>query len=97
MTSKPLSVLITLNVVLLAVLVLLTLTPKAPAQPFGGAGNYLMISGNAQGRSSQSAVYIVELNTARMITVFFNSANNEFEAIAATDIGQDTERAAAGR
>jgi hypothetical protein len=98
MDAKSLAALVALNVALLAALVVTLATPQPAEAQFAAGGQYLMIAGAAPQRSSQSLVYIVDARTGRMITVMFNSANNNLEFVAGADIGRDTREApTAGR
>lgn len=94
MNRRSLAVLVLINAVLLSALAVTALTPPAYAQ-FGGAGNFMMISGQVRGRNSQNAVYIVDQQSSQMIALMFNSANNKFEYIASRRISDDAKSGAA--
>lgn len=92
MVNRSLGALIALNVVLVVALAVVHLTsPPVNAQAFGGAGDYAMLAGSVKGRTQQDIVYIVELTTARMVAVMFNSNTNELEVLAARDVTRDTQ------
>ena len=81
MSKRSLPALIALNVVLLLALALISLSP-APAQAQGfAAARFLMVSGPTNGRRQQDVVYIMELNSARVIAGFYNSSNDTWEII----------------
>lgn len=89
MNRKTLGALIALNVVLLAGLAAVVLSPKqAQAQGFGRA-NYLMIAGDITGREQQAAIYVIETNSGRMISLIFNGSNNTWEVIGSREVGRD--------
>ena len=90
MTKRTLGALIVLNAVLLAGLAVVSVPVQEADAQFVAGRDYVMISGQASGRESQNAVYIVEQTTARMIALFFNSANNTVQYIAARDLSGDT-------
>ena len=89
MNQRSLAALIALNVVLLAALVVTVFSPQPAQAQFGGSSQYLMISGEVAGRTNQSGVYIINLQTSRMIAVLFNSSNNKLEYIDSRDISRD--------
>lgn len=92
MNKRSLGVLIALNLALVVALAVVNLTP-APAhgQGFGAAGDYVMLAGQVKGRSAQSGIYIIELQTARMVAVMFNSNSDELETIAGRNLLHDTQ------
>ncbi|MCC6682109.1 MAG: hypothetical protein IT445_14500 [Phycisphaeraceae bacterium] len=94
MNRRSLAALILLNSVLLAALVVGSFSSPVQAQ-FGAAGNYMMIAGQVRGRTNQNAIYIIDQQTSQMVSMMFNSANNEFEYFAARRISDDA-RSGAG-
>lgn len=88
MNRRSLSVLFTLNMVLLAVLAMITLTSEPAAAQFGLRGDYTMIAGEVTGRE-QAAVYILDLKTQRMASVLFDSRNNRLQVVAGRDVSND--------
>ncbi len=75
MSRKSLGGLIVINVVLIAVLALLSFTPQTAEAQLGGgrrAGDYLMVAGTLPGRDS-NAVYIIDLNNAAMMAVNYDN------------------------
>ncbi len=97
MNKRSLAGLILINAVLLAALVVAALSPAPVQAQFGGGGQYMMIAGNATGRESQAAIYIIDLNTSRVVAVMFNGSNNKLEFIAGRNISEDAERATQNR
>ena len=90
MNKRSLGSLIALNAALLVALVVTTLTPApARAQIGFNQAQYMMVSGRITTRRQQAAVYIVEVNSAKMISLLYNSANNKIEWVAARDQLQD--------
>ena len=80
MDRRTLRALVALNAVLLVALVLIGLTP-APAQGQYSRAEYIMVAGKVVGRSQQSAVYILDLSSAQIAAVMYNSSNDKFEEI----------------
>ncbi len=97
MNRRSLGALIALNLVLVIALAMVSLTAQPAAAQFGGGSDYIMISGQVTGRQSQNVVYVVETNSARMIALFFNSANNQLSVIAGRDLGRDSRATGGGR
>ena len=94
MTQRSLSVLVVLNVVLLAAIAL-TFGPVPQAQAQFGGGAYLMIAGNS-GQTPQQIVYIMDTKNGRVVALTINSANKRIEAVGAREVGQDLEDAEGG-
>jgi hypothetical protein len=91
MNKRSLGALIALNLVLLAGLVLTALAPRT-AQAQGFAANrasYIMLPGQISGREGQSAVYIVELTTGRMVALIYSSATEQIELLDGRDLARD--------
>lgn len=81
MGKRSLPALIALNIVLLLALALASLAPS-PAQAQGfAAARFLMVSGPTNGRSQQDVVYVIEMNSARVIAGFYNSANDTWDVV----------------
>jgi hypothetical protein len=86
---KTLGALIALNVVLLAGLAAVCLSPK-PAQAQGFAGSsYLMLAGDVVGREQQAAIYVIDVNTGQIATLFFNGSTGKWEEIAYKNVADD--------
>ena len=97
MTKRSLATLIAINVILFAALVMVIFAqPRtAQAQAFGSPGKYLMIAGRSPQRENQAAVYIIDVNSARMIAVTINTAlrKDQIEVIAGRKVKEDIENA----
>lgn len=89
MNARSLAALILLNVALMAGLVVTLLGPEPAHAQFGGASQYLMISGRVAAREQQAAVYIVNLQNSRMVAVLFNTSNNTLDVVDGRNVGQD--------
>jgi len=96
MKRKALHTLIAVNVVMLLALVFITLTP-APAQAQFSGAQYIMVGGAVAGRTQQNAVYIIELQTARMITIFYNGASKRVEVVGQNSILDDIQNFGSGK
>jgi hypothetical protein len=93
MNRRSLAGLILINAVLLASLVVVGFSPAPASAQFGsGGGKYLMISGEVTGRSSQAAVYVIDMNSGRVAAILFNGSNNNLEIIAGRNVSEDTNR-----
>jgi hypothetical protein len=92
MNKQTLGALVALNLALLAALLVVgTPTQQANAQVFVRP-QYAMIAGAVPGRIER-AIYVVDLNHARVAAVIFRSSDNTFETVAepqsmAGDLGQ---------
>eukprot|EP00752_Nemacystus_decipiens_P015208 g13541.t1 len=75
MNRRSLSVLIVLNVVLLAAIAL-TLGPVPKAEAQLGGGSYLMIAGNTT-QAQQQVIYVMDTRTGRVAGFTVNSANKK--------------------
>ena len=99
MGPRTLTWLLVVNGVLLFGVAFTSLGPEpemALAQGGMARGNYLMIAGDATGRSNQAAIYLVNLNNSRVISGFFNASTNRFEFIASRDLTRDLAESEAG-
>lgn len=86
MGKRSLPAIIALNVVLLLALVLVSLSPTpATAQGFRSA-NYMMLSGPTTGINSQDVIYIVELNTTRVVAATYNASDDSWKIIDGTNM-----------
>jgi hypothetical protein len=81
MNKRSLTALIVLNLALLGGVAVTLLTPAPAAAQFGGGGQYLMLSGRAPGRESQSLVYVIDMRTSAIVALMVNTANNSFEVV----------------
>lgn len=98
MRKKSLPALIVLNVILLAAVAALWLIPAPEAQAqLGARGNeYVMISGEVNGRN-EDVIYILETTSARMAAVMYMSGTDNFTVIDGTNIANDVRGAGARR
>lgn len=95
MNRRSLSVLIVLNVVLLAAIAL-TLGPVPKAQAQLGGGSYLMIAGNTS-QAQQQVVYVMDTQTGRVAGFTVNSANKKVQVIGTRTVTDDLKRGTGGR
>lgn len=93
MHRRNITGLIVLNAALLLVLGVLCLTPRPVSAQIGGLrnGSYMMIAGRVPGLTT-SAVYIVELNSGRMIAVQYDDGRKTINVQGTRDIGSDLPR-----
>ena len=92
MKKDPLGALIALNTVLMLALLLVLLLPgpSAEAQRRGrGRGDYAMVAGQVTGRSDQSAIYLLELNSNRMMALIYDSRGNRLQILAGRNLAED--------
>jgi len=88
--KQTLTALLVLNVVLLAALALIVVSPKpAEAQGLGGGGAYTMLAGEATGLSQQQAVYIIDTRRSGVVAVSYSSADNNLRIHARRAIAND--------
>ena len=97
MNRRSLGALITLNIVLLAALVLVSLTPQTATAQLRRPGEYLMIPGESRGRPQENMIYLLEIGTARMVAITFNSSNNRLQTWGVRVIGDDLAAGPGGR
>lgn len=95
MNRRSLSVLIVLNVVLLAAIAL-TLGPVPKAEAQLGGGSYLMIAGNTS-QAQQQVVYVMDTRTGRIAGFTVNSANKKVQVIGTREIAGDLKRGTGSR
>lgn len=90
MTSKTLTALVVLNVVLLVGL-LLTGGPQRTAQAqFGGAPNFLMIAGEVS-VNDRDAIYMFEANSGQLRVIQYSSNDDAITAVAQRNIARDVQ------
>jgi hypothetical protein len=90
MNRKTLQALIALNVVLLAAVAMIGLTPTPPAeaQRLGSTPEYMMVAGQTFDRQEQT-IYIVELSTARMLGVIYRGNDKQLEVVGGRELSVD--------
>ena len=96
MNKKSLGGLIVVNVVLLAVLGVLSFTPQTVQAQNRRAGDYVMVAGSVAGQAG-SVVYVTDLNNQAMITVIYDQNTKSMKAIAGRDITADLSMKGGGR
>lgn len=89
MTHRSLVALIVINAVLLAGMAWTALSPREAHAQFGAQTAYLMIAGEAVGRTQQNAVYVINLTTADIAPLFFNTSNNSIDVFRGRNVGAD--------
>ncbi len=91
MKRNSLGAFIALNVALLVALLVVLVLPgrTAQAQRGRGRGDYTMISGRVTGRENQAGIYLVELKSARMVALLFDSRTKRLEKIAGRRLADD--------
>lgn len=94
MTRRSLSVLIVLNVVLLAAITL-TLGPVPQAKAQIGGGSYLMIAGNTT-QAPQQVIYVMDTRNGRVAAFTVDSASKRVREVGAREIAKDLEDGAGG-
>ena len=94
MNRRSLSVLIVLNVVLLAAIAL-TLGPVSKAEAQLGGGSYLMIAGNTTQNPAQ-VIYVMDTRTGRVAGFMVDSATKKIREVGVREIADDL-KAGAGR
>lgn len=87
MNKRSLGALIALNLVLLVALAVVM--PAKPAYGQLRQAEYLMISGAVTGRAQQNAVFIIELSSARMVALLFDSGNDKVDLLDGHDMSVD--------
>jgi len=96
MDRRSLAALITLNLVLVISLAAVSLSPQPAVAQFGGGREYLMLAGEAVGRTSQNVVYIADTSSQILAAIIFNSSNNKFELVARRDLQNDSRAGGGG-
>ncbi|MBX2853139.1 MAG: hypothetical protein KTR15_15500 [Phycisphaeraceae bacterium] len=90
MNRRSLSVLIVLNVVLLAAIAL-TLGPVPKAEAQIGGGSFLMIAGSAA-QAQQQVIYVMDSRTGNLVGFTVNSANKKVEIIGGRKVADDIKK-----
>lgn len=90
MNRKSVHALVVLNLVLLVALFVIGLSPApATAQGLGGGPEFLMIAGKSQIRDNVSTIYLVELQSAQMLAIQFDTRNDSLEVVGARSLSAD--------
>ncbi len=89
MNRRSLGALVAINAILLAALVVVSLSAAPAIAQFGLRGDYVMVAGDVTGRSDQEAVYILDLKSQKMITLLFDTRTNKLEPVAGRLVSND--------
>ncbi|MDP6153314.1 MAG: hypothetical protein QF785_08055 [Phycisphaeraceae bacterium] len=88
MKNRSIGVLIAANVMLLATLAFLWVTPEPVQAQLGGRGNYIMIAGQTNDRP-EDIIYVCDLTSAKVVAFLFNSTNKRIDKFAVQDLAAD--------
>ena len=91
MKKALIAILICINVGLLATLMLGTFTPKADAQVYRPASDYLMMSGNMT--SSSENVYVIDLSRRRLVGWQWDKTDRRLRQLGSRNLRTDFKRA----
>ena len=94
MNRRSLSVLIVLNVVLLAAIAL-TLGPVPRAEAQLGGGSYLMIAGSTS-QAQQQVIYVMDTHTGRVAGFLLDSATKKVREVGVREIASDLKAGVGG-
>ena len=90
MNKRSLGALVALNVALLVALLAVTFGSRAVnAEVRRPPGAYLMVSGQAQGRTDENVVYIIETYSSKLVAIFFDSGTAKFTFVDGRVISND--------
>jgi len=92
MNQHTLRALVVLNVMLLAAIAVVGFAPSPAQAQFGSRANYLMIAGETTANPQQATIYVIELSSARIASMIFNSNNNQLTVLGARDAGADLKK-----
>ncbi len=92
MNKQSLGALVVLNVVLLTVLAVVSLTSETAEAQTRGRGEYVMIAGEAFQGQSRNAVYILEMKSFKLAVVMFDGRNKKFDALVGRQLLPDFEK-----
>lgn len=93
-SPRSLAALVALNVALLAGLVVTLFTPEPAQAQFGGGTQYLMLAGQTRGQNDAALIYILDVRSAAMISVVYNSGSKDLEFVASRGMANDIQEAA---
>ncbi len=89
-TKGSLGALVGLNLVLLAAIAVLAITPAPAAAQFAGRGSsFVMVAGEVEGLPQQAGIYILNVTRGELYWVMYNSDNQTAKLIAARNLVQD--------
>ena len=89
MNKRSLGALIALNLSLLAGLAVTGLAPQPAEAQVLGSKHYVMVAGDLVGRNDQSVVYVIEIETSRMIAVLVDTRTNELQLLGRRNLQPD--------
>ncbi len=98
MNRPTLSLLVTLNVVLLAALALVWHDQQQPAQAraqFGGGGNFTMVAGDIR-QGDEDVIYIIDQDNGNIAAIQFNGPRDELRGVGVRDLKADIKRLQGG-
>jgi hypothetical protein len=95
MNHRSLAALVTLNVILLAGLVVTAFAPREAAAQLGPGRTFLMVSGEIVGREQQAGVFIIDRQSTQVVALLFRSQDKRVEYVGTTNIAQDAQRSGA--
>ncbi len=90
MKKALIAILVCVNVGLLVSLMLGTLTPRADAQVYRGASDYLMMSGHMT--SSSENVYVVDLSRRRLVAWQWDKTTRRLTQMGSRNLRTDFKR-----
>lgn len=97
MDNKSLATLILLNVVLIAGLAVVALTPQPAQAQLRGRGEYTMLSGRTKSRSNADVIYLADLNSGKLAAIIYESQNERLTDLGRFDLSHDLEGAGNAR
>ncbi|MAE64814.1 MAG: hypothetical protein CMJ18_11150 [Phycisphaeraceae bacterium] len=97
MNKRSLGALIALNIVLLAGLLIVTLTPQTAQAQRRGRSHYTMISGRTNQKSSYDIVYLINVDTAQLAALMYEEPNDRFVRVGRYDFSGDLQGRTGGR
>jgi hypothetical protein len=91
MKKRSIAALLTLNALLLVAIIAVALRPTpTQAQRMGArAGNYLMVAGENRGTSQFDVVYILDVDTGRLLNLYYDSSAERLVVLGGREIGRD--------
>ncbi|MCC6908766.1 MAG: hypothetical protein IT430_12550 [Phycisphaerales bacterium] len=93
---NPISGLIALNIVLLAVLALIQFAPAVRAEGSSVAGDYVIVGGSLNGATS-NAVYVLDQRSGALLSFLYDRSSKRLNGIAVRSVVNDGKRAAPSR
>ena len=98
MNARTLAALVLLNVVLLAAVAVVALTPQSAQAQLGGAGDqYLLIAGKTPAAQDRDAVYVLNVNTGQVVSLVFDSRTDDLQRVDGRSVTEDIQRMREGQ